>query len=112
MELRQLVTDHERQMFAKNLAEARATRGVGFKETSISAMPHHGGTETRSLYWFLRASVSPWFLLHSQFATDVVSDARHVGRYNRYDPGLFQRLQRERHLLVSAVEVVFDDGGQ
>ena len=38
MELRQLVTDHERQMFAKNLAEARATRGVGFKETSISAM--------------------------------------------------------------------------
>ncbi len=38
MELRQLTTDHERQMFAEYLAEARATRGVGFKETAISAM--------------------------------------------------------------------------
>jgi hypothetical protein len=38
MELRQLVSDRERQIFAACLAEARATRGIGFKETSISAM--------------------------------------------------------------------------
>jgi hypothetical protein len=38
MELRQLVSDHERQVFAKCLGEARATRGFGFRETSRSAL--------------------------------------------------------------------------
>jgi len=38
MELRQLVTDHERQIFAQYLAEARATRGIGFRETSRSVV--------------------------------------------------------------------------
>ncbi len=38
MELRQLVTDHERQIFAECLAQARATRGVGFRETSRSVL--------------------------------------------------------------------------
>lgn len=36
MELRQLTTDSERETFAKYLAEARATRGIGFRETSRS----------------------------------------------------------------------------
>ena len=31
MELRQLTTDHERQIFAKCLTEARATRGIRFQ---------------------------------------------------------------------------------
>ncbi len=38
MELRQLITDHERQIFATGLAEARATRGFGFRETSCSVI--------------------------------------------------------------------------
>jgi len=38
MELRQLTTDHDRQIFAKCLSEARATRGFGFRETSRSAL--------------------------------------------------------------------------
>jgi hypothetical protein len=38
MELRQLVSDRERQIFAARLAEARATRGIGFKETKTSMM--------------------------------------------------------------------------
>ena len=38
MELRQLITDHERQIFAKYLAEARATRGFGFRETAGSVV--------------------------------------------------------------------------
>jgi hypothetical protein len=38
MELRQLTTDHERQIFAKCLAQARVTRGVGFSETSRSTI--------------------------------------------------------------------------
>jgi hypothetical protein len=38
MELRQLTSDHERKIFAKCLAEARATRGFGFRETSRSAL--------------------------------------------------------------------------
>src|SRR5580698_7127786 len=38
MELRQMVTDHERQIFANSLAEARATRGFGFRETSRSVI--------------------------------------------------------------------------
>ena len=38
MELRQLTTDCERQIFAKCLAEARATRGFGFRETPGSAV--------------------------------------------------------------------------
>src|SRR5579871_1082009 len=38
MELRQLTSDHERLTFAKCLAEARATRGIGFRETSHSAL--------------------------------------------------------------------------
>ena len=38
MELRQLVSDRERQIFSTCLAEARATRGIGFKETKISMM--------------------------------------------------------------------------
>jgi hypothetical protein len=38
MELRQLTTDHERQIFANCLAEARATRGIGFRETSRSVL--------------------------------------------------------------------------
>jgi len=38
MELRQMITDHERQTFAKCLAEARATRGFGFRETSRSVL--------------------------------------------------------------------------
>jgi hypothetical protein len=36
MELRQLIADNERQIFATYLAEARATRGIGFRETSRS----------------------------------------------------------------------------
>jgi hypothetical protein len=38
MELRQLITDHERQIFATRLAEARATRGIGFRELSSSVL--------------------------------------------------------------------------
>jgi hypothetical protein len=38
MELRHLISDHERQIFAKCLSEARATRGIGFRETSCSVM--------------------------------------------------------------------------
>ena len=38
MELRQLITDHDRQIFAKCLAEARATRGFGFREKSRSVV--------------------------------------------------------------------------
>lgn len=38
MELRQLITDHERQTFARYLSEARATRGFGFRETSRSVI--------------------------------------------------------------------------
>jgi hypothetical protein len=38
MELRQLISDHERQIFAKGLTEARATRGFGFRETSRSVI--------------------------------------------------------------------------
>jgi hypothetical protein len=38
MELRQLTTDHERQTFGKCLTEARATRGLGFRETSQSQL--------------------------------------------------------------------------
>jgi len=38
MELRQLTTDHERQIFAKCLAEARATRGFGFREAPGSML--------------------------------------------------------------------------
>src|SRR5579863_8835478 len=38
MELRQLVSDHDRQIFATCLAQARATRGVGFKETTRSVL--------------------------------------------------------------------------
>lgn len=34
MELRQLTTDHERQIFGECLAKARATGGVGFREKS------------------------------------------------------------------------------
>jgi hypothetical protein len=42
MELRQLITDHERQIFAKCLAQARATRGIGFTEAprSVLAQAH------------------------------------------------------------------------
>lgn len=36
MELRQLTTLHERQVFARCLAEARATRGLGFRESPRS----------------------------------------------------------------------------
>jgi len=36
MELRKLISDHERRVFAKCLAQARATRGIGFRETSRS----------------------------------------------------------------------------
>jgi len=38
MELRQLTSDNERRVFAKCLAEARATRGLGFKETVRSQL--------------------------------------------------------------------------
>jgi hypothetical protein len=38
MELRQLITDHERQTFAKCLSEARATHGLGFRDTSRSQL--------------------------------------------------------------------------
>jgi hypothetical protein len=38
MELRQLTTDIERQLFDKCLTEARATRGAGFKETARSRL--------------------------------------------------------------------------
>ena len=38
MELRQLTTDHERQIFANCLAKARATRGFGFRETPRSQL--------------------------------------------------------------------------
>jgi hypothetical protein len=42
MELRQLTTDCERQIFGRCLAKARETRGVGFRETAQSrfAMAH------------------------------------------------------------------------
>jgi hypothetical protein len=42
MELRQLTTDCERRIFAECLAKARATRGIGFRETPQSrfAMAH------------------------------------------------------------------------
>jgi hypothetical protein len=36
MELRQLITTNEREIFARCLAEARATRGFGFRETGSS----------------------------------------------------------------------------
>jgi hypothetical protein len=38
MELRQLTSENERRIFAKCLAEARATRGLGFKETIRSQL--------------------------------------------------------------------------
>jgi hypothetical protein len=38
MELRQLTLENERRVFAKCLAEARATRGLGFKETARSQL--------------------------------------------------------------------------
>jgi hypothetical protein len=38
MELRQLTSENERRVFAKCLAEARATRGLGFKETARSQL--------------------------------------------------------------------------
>jgi hypothetical protein len=38
MELRQLTSENERRVFAKYLAEARATRGLGFKETARSQL--------------------------------------------------------------------------
>jgi len=38
MELRQLTSENERRAFAKCLAEARATRGLGFKETVRSQL--------------------------------------------------------------------------
>lgn len=38
MELRELITESERQIFAKCLAEARSTRGAGFKETARSCL--------------------------------------------------------------------------
>ncbi len=38
MELRQLVSNHERQIFALRLTEARATRGFGFRETPRSVI--------------------------------------------------------------------------
>ena len=36
MELRQLVTNNEREIFAACLEEARATRGLGFREKATS----------------------------------------------------------------------------
>jgi hypothetical protein len=38
MELRQLTSENERRVFAKCLAEARATHGLGFKETARSQL--------------------------------------------------------------------------
>ena len=38
MQLRQLTTDDERQIFGKFLMEARATRGLGFRETRYSQL--------------------------------------------------------------------------
>jgi hypothetical protein len=38
MELRQLTSENERRVFAKCLVEARATRGLGFKETARSQL--------------------------------------------------------------------------
>ena len=38
MELRQLTTDSERQIFAQRMAEARTTRGIGWSETSRSVL--------------------------------------------------------------------------
>jgi hypothetical protein len=38
MELRQLTSENERRVFAKCLVEARATRGLGFKETARSRL--------------------------------------------------------------------------
>ncbi|HVN91117.1 MAG TPA: hypothetical protein VMT61_14990 [Candidatus Binataceae bacterium] len=38
MELRQLITDHERQTFAKCLSKARAMHGLGFRDTSRSQL--------------------------------------------------------------------------
>jgi hypothetical protein len=38
MELRQLTTDSERRTFAQRMAEARTTRGIGWSETSRSAL--------------------------------------------------------------------------
>ena len=45
MELRQLTTDHERQIFAKCLREARATRGFGFKDADRKTFPERGEDE-------------------------------------------------------------------
>ena len=38
MELRQLTTDHERQIFVECLSKARATAGYGFRETARSRL--------------------------------------------------------------------------
>ena len=38
MELRQLISDDDRQIFAQRLTEARATRGFGFRETPRSVI--------------------------------------------------------------------------
>lgn len=38
MELRQLITDQERQTFAKCLSKARASHGLGFRDTSRSQL--------------------------------------------------------------------------
>jgi hypothetical protein len=38
MELRELITESERQMFAKFMAEARSNRGAGFRETPKSRL--------------------------------------------------------------------------
>jgi hypothetical protein len=38
MELRELTTDYERQIFAKCLTKARATRGIGWRETARSRL--------------------------------------------------------------------------
>jgi hypothetical protein len=52
MELRQLTTLHERQVFARCLAEARATRGIGFKERARSRIGevHLGFGEVYALF--------------------------------------------------------------
>jgi hypothetical protein len=38
MELRQLTTGYEREVFAKCVAEARATRGIGYRDTTRSQL--------------------------------------------------------------------------
>src|SRR5438552_811188 len=38
MELRQLITSEEREAFARLLAAARATRGIGFRDTDRSQL--------------------------------------------------------------------------